>query len=76
MMAQRYRLRPLQVGQPRHDVGGMLLGAVDQGRLQALDLGIQAVEGVAHPKPEIGGHLVVPGSGRGQPPGGVADQIA
>ena len=59
MMAERHRLRRLQVGEPGHDRIRVLLGALEQRRLQLLEQAIALVEGVAHPHANVGRDLVV-----------------
>ncbi len=74
-MAEGHRLRGLQMGIAGHDGCRMFIGPFNQHRLQRLQVRIELIQSVAHPKLEIGGHLVVPGPGRVQPAGGVADQF-
>ena len=75
MMAQGHRLRRLQVSKAGHDGMDVFLRAVDQDRLQRLELGIQAVNGIPDPEPEVGGYLIVPGTRRVEASGGLADQF-
>ena len=74
-MAQCHRLRRLQVREPGHDGGGLGLRPGDEDRLQALQVPVQSVQGVAHPHLEIGGHLVVARARRMQAAGGLAHQL-
>ena len=76
MVAERHRLRDLQMGEARHDRVGMLLGALDQHALQAADRIGRLVAGIAHPKAEVGRDLVVARARGVQPPGRFADQLA
>ena len=74
-MAQRDRLRGLQVGKAGHDAARMLAGAGDQRDLQRLQPGIGLVHGIAHPEAEVGRHLIVARTRGVQPPCGRADQF-
>ena len=58
-MAERHRLPRLQMGKAGHDGRGMLLGAIEQHRLQRLDPGERLVNAAAHEQFEIRRHLVV-----------------
>ena len=69
MVAERDRLRALQVGEPRHDALGVLARAQRQRLLQAGDLPDQLVHGVADPESEIDRDLVVARARRVQPAG-------
>ncbi len=75
-MAERHRLRRLQMREARHDGFGFSIGALDQRQLQHLDLRQERVDGIAHIEPEVGRHLVVARARRVQPPRCVADQLA
>ena len=75
VMAEGDRLRRLQMGEARHDGRGIFLGPVDQGCLQVLQHGLDAVDGVAHPEAHVERHLVVARARRVQPPAGRADQV-
>ena len=75
VMAEGDRLRRLQVGKARHHGGGMVFGLPDEYGLQLGEAPVEPVEGVAHPKPQIGGHLVVARARRMQAPRRVADQL-
>jgi len=76
VVAEGHGLGGLQVGEARHEGVGMLLGAVQQGGLEALQLGERPVAGVADPEPEVHGHLVVPAARRVQAPRRRTDQLA
>ena len=75
MVAQRYGLRRLQVGEAWHDRSGMFIGASRQRTLQRLQPGDRLVHGIARPQTEIGCHLIVAASGRVQPTGHRPDQF-
>ncbi len=75
VMAEGDGLRRLQMGEARHDGAGIFLGAVDQGGLQVLQLGLEAVDLVAHPQPHIERHLVVARARGVQTPARRADQL-
>ena len=59
IMAQGHRLSTLKMGEAGHDGRGLSLGALDQRRLQVLNAGVQGVDRAAHPKLEVGRHLIV-----------------
>ena len=59
MMTERHRLARLEVGEARHDGGGMLLGAIQQRSLQCVDPGQRAVDRATHEQFEIRRHLIV-----------------
>ncbi len=75
VMAERDRLRGLQVGKARHDRTGMLLGARQEGLDQPLQRGDCLFCLGAHPHAEIKRHLVVARARRVQPPGRRTDQV-
>ena len=58
-MAERNRLRGLQMRQPRHYRVGMFLRLLRERELECRKLGIERVDGIAHPKLEIGRDLIV-----------------
>ena len=77
MMAERHRLGRLQMGETRHHRVGMgerLFGqrALIAARARASML----VDGVAHPEPEIGRHLIVARARGMQPSRRRPDQLA
>ena len=74
-MAERHRLRGLQVREARHHRVGMLERAIDQRALVVRKRRVDAVDGVAHPELEIGRDLVVARARGVQPAGGSADQL-
>ena len=76
MMAEGDRLRRLQMRQPRHHRAGMLQRLRRQRVLKDFERRIDRIDGVAHPQPEIGRHLVVARARGVQPAGGRADQLA
>ena len=75
MVAERHRLRGLQMGEAGHRVGGMRRGAVGQRAHHVGDLRRQPVDRVAHPQAEIGGDLVVAAARGVQAPAGLADAL-
>src|SRR6185369_8369705 len=62
MMAERHRLRGLQMGKARHHGRGMFQRAGSQGVLEGGQRRIRLVNGVADIEPEIGRDLVVAGA--------------
>ena len=75
MMTEGDRLGDLQMGEAGHHRVGMRLGLVDQRGLQLTHRRVEAVDGAAHPQPEIGRDLIVARARRMQPPGRRADQF-
>ena len=75
MMAERHRLGGLQMGEARHDGGGMFQRAADQRMLERRQRRVGLVDGVAHEETEIGRHLVVARPRGVQPSGGRTDQF-
>ncbi len=75
-MAERHRLGGLQVGEARHDGGGMFQRPLRQRLLEGGQRRIRLVDRVADIKPEIGRHLVVARARGMQPPSGGTDQFA
>ncbi len=75
MVAERHRLRGLQMGEAGHRIGGMRGGAVGQRAHQVGKLRIEPVDRVAHPQAEIGRHLVVAAARGVQPLAGLADAL-
>ena len=59
MKAEGHRLRRLQMGEPRHQRSSMLFGAAKQHRLHLGQRGIDRINQLAHPQPEVRCHLVV-----------------
>ncbi len=76
MMAERHRLRRLQMRKARHHRAGMLERFLRQRALKRLERGVERVDRIPHPQPEIGRHLVVARARGMQPPGRRADQLA
>jgi hypothetical protein len=74
-MAERHRLRDLEVREAGHDAVRMFLGARDQRRLDRLQPGIDARAGGAHPQAEIGRDLVVARARGVEAPGGLANDL-
>ncbi len=75
MMAEGDRLRGLQMREARHHRAGVLERLFGERALIAGERGIDGIDGVAHPQPEIGRYLVVARARGVQPPGGRADQL-
>ena len=75
MMAERHRLRGLQMGEARHRIGGVRGGAIGQRAHHVGDLRRQPVDRIAHPEAEIGRHLVVAAARGVQAPAGLADAL-
>ena len=59
MVAEGHRLRHLHVGEAGHHRLRMDIGLVEQGGDQVAEGEVEAVDGVAHPQPEVRCHLVV-----------------
>jgi hypothetical protein len=76
MMAERDRLRGLQVGEARHHAVGMLLGAVDQHALEVSRGSIEFGKGGPHPHAKIGRDLIVARARGVQSPRRRPDQLA
>ena len=74
VMAQRHRLRGLQMGEARHHRIGMLLGAGQQRVRQAGQRGQHLVDRIAHPQAEIGRDLIVAAARGVQAAGNGADR--
>ncbi|VVT11762.1 conserved hypothetical protein [Erythrobacter sp. EC-HK427] len=75
MMAQRHRLRGLQMGEARHDAARVLLRPRHQRALQSGEALQQRIHRIAHPQAEIGRHLVVAAARRVQTTRCRADQF-
>src|ERR1700688_2178310 len=65
-MPECHRLRGLHMGEAGHDRFGVLLRLSQQCELQGEKTAICARTSLAHPEPQIGGHLIIAGSGRVQ----------
>ena len=74
VMAEGHRLRGLQMRETRHHRAGVFERLLDQSLLQTGKRAIERVDGVAHPQPEIGRHLVVTRARGVQPPRRRPDQ--
>ena len=74
-MAERHRLCALQMGEARHHGRGVFQPLFGERALIGGERGVDHVDGIAHPEPEIGGDLIVARARRVQPPRGRADQI-
>ena len=75
MMAERDRLRDLQMREAGHHGVGMRLGLIDQRALKLAQCRVEAVDRAAHPQAEIGRDLIVARARRVQPSGRRADQL-
>ena len=75
MMAERDRLRRLQMGEARHHRGGMRKRLLGERALIIGERLVDAVDGVAHPELEIGRDLIVARTRGMQPPGRRPDQF-
>ncbi len=75
MMAERHRLRGLQMGKSRHHGRGMFQRAGSQRMLEGGQRRIGLVDGVADIEPEIGRDLVVARACGVQPSRGRTDQF-
>ena len=59
VVAERHRLRRLQVRESRHDRVGVRIGEVEQHDEQLRHHGVQSVDLVAEVQPDVGGDLIV-----------------
>ena len=75
MVAERHRLRRLQMGEARHHGTGMDAGLLGERLLQVGEPAVELVDRVADPELEVEGDLVVARARRMQPAGGRADQL-
>ena len=75
MVAERHRLRRLQMREARHDRVAMRLGLARERQLEGGQRRVRAVDPVAHPELEVGRHLVVARARGVQPPRRLADQL-
>ena len=75
VMAEGDGLSRLQMGKSRHDRFGMGFGLVEQCRLQGLQLHVERIDFITHPKPEIGRHLIIARACGVQPSRRIADQF-
>ena len=75
MMAERHRLRRLQMGKARHHRRGVIERLLRQRPLIGRERGVDLVDGVAHPEPEVGRDLIVARARGMQAPGGRPDQL-
>ena len=75
MMAERHRLRGLQMGEARHHGVGVLERLFGERALIGGERRIDLVDRVAHPQPEIGRNLIVARARGMQPPGRRPDQF-
>ena len=75
MMAEGHRLRRLHMGEAGHHSAGMRQRLLGERALIAGERGIKRVNGIAHPQPEIGRHLIVARARGMQPAGRLADQL-
>ena len=75
MVPEGDRLRRLQVGEARHDHGGITFGLINQRLDQPRQARIDGVERATNPELEIGRHLIVTGACRMQPSRRIADQF-
>ena len=69
MMAEGHRLRGLQMREARHHRAGVRKRLLGQRALKVGERRVERIDGVAHPQPEIGRHLVVARARGVQPPG-------
>ena len=74
MMAEGDRLRRLQMREPRHHHGCMRLGLARQRHLQLRKPSVEGIDGIAHPQPEVGRHLIVTRPRRVEPLARIPDQ--
>ena len=75
MMAERHRLRALQVREAGHHGRGMRQRLLGERLLVVAEQTMDVVDAVAHPEPEVGRDLIVARARGVQPPGRRADQL-
>ena len=75
VVAEGHGLGDLQMGEARHDGGGMRFRLAGERQLQVLQLGIEVVDRVAHIEAEVERHLIIARARRVQAPGGRADDV-
>ena len=75
MVAERHRLRRLEMGEARHHGGGMLTGAIEQRLDQEGEPGLRPLNSLLDPEPKVERHLVVARAGRVKPASRRADQL-
>ena len=75
MMAERHRLRALQVREAGHHGRGMHQRLLRQRLLIVAEQAMDVVDAVAHPEPEVGRDLIVARARGVQPPGRRANQL-
>ena len=75
MMAESHRLRRLQMGEARHHRCGMFERLLGERLLIGGEPGIDPIDRIAYPEPEIGRHLIVARARGVQPPGSRAGQF-
>src|SRR5580704_15882815 len=75
MMAERHRLRRLQMGKTRHDGVSVLERLLGERALIGGERAVDLIDGIAHPQPEIGCDLVVARARGVQPPRRRPDQL-
>src|SRR5262245_35506092 len=75
VMAEGDGLRRLQMGKARHHRRRIFFSPVQKGAEQIGEISLELVESIPHPKPKVGGHLVVPRAGGMKAPGGLADDF-
>ena len=75
VVAPGHRLRGLQMGEARHHPIGARLGLRQQRAHQRGQRRNRRIALIAHPKPEIGCHLIVARPRRMQAPGGLANDL-
>ena len=76
MVPEGHRLRRLQMGETRHDSIGMFKGLFRERTLIGGEVGVEAIDGVADPQPEIGRNLIVARARGMQPTCRRPDQFA
>jgi len=74
-MAEGHRLRGLHMREARHHRCGVLECFLGERDLVGGERGIERVDGVAHPQPEVGRNLVVARARRVQPSRRRADHV-
>ena len=75
MMAEGHRLRGLHMREAGHHSARMCERLFGERTLETAKRNIERIDGVAHPQPEIGRHLVVARARGMQPAGRLPDQL-
>ena len=75
-MTKGDRLRDLQVGEPRHDRVGVLLGLGQQCFFQCGQGDQEVIDRGPYPETNVGRHLIIAATCRVQPFAGITDHVS